>query len=82
MSDSLHGLFLSFKIERRSLVAARLKPAKSTPDTEAVEIRDQMMHNPSDVVEAEVLCAGVGETYVITLAVSIEEPHAPSRTAA
>ena len=41
-----------------------------------------MMHNPSDVVEAEVLCAGVGETYVITLAVSIEEPHAPSRTAA
>ena len=67
-------------IERHSLVAARLKPSKTTPDTEAVRITDQMLHKPFNVVKDDLICAGVGETDATTLAVSIEGPHAPSLT--
>ena len=77
----LHGLELAWfrEVERRSLAAARLKHAKSTPDTEAVEIRDHMLHKPFNVVEtADWTRAGVAEAYAITPVVSIEEPHAPS----
>ena len=77
LSNLLRCLFRSFEIHRRSLVAARLKPAKNTTHTEAVEIRDQMLHTPFNVVEADLICAGVGEIN----ADRIEEPHAPSMTA-
>ena len=37
---SLDFVFWSLDIKRRSVVVAMLKPTKSTPGTEAVEIRD------------------------------------------
>ena len=45
LSDALHCMFWSLGITRRSLVTAMVKPTKTTPDTEAVEIRDHMLHN-------------------------------------
>ena len=40
VSHSLHCVFWSLDIERRSLIAARLKPTKTIPDTQAVKIRN------------------------------------------
>ena len=54
-------------IESRSLVAAMLKPTKTVQGTEAVEIRHQMLHKAFNVGEAELMCAGMGETHAITL---------------
>ena len=42
MSDSLHRAFWSLETKRRSL-AAMLMPTKTTPDTAAVQIRDQQL---------------------------------------
>ena len=53
MSDSLQCVFLTLEIERRSLVAATLKPTKTTRDTEAVEIKDQMLYKPFNAVGAD-----------------------------
>ena len=39
MYDALHCVFWFLEVEKRSLGAARLKPAKTSPDTEALEIR-------------------------------------------
>ena len=68
-------------IEERSLVAAR--PSTTTADTVAVEIRDQWLHKPVSVVEADfkLTRAGVGVAYAITLVVSFLESHALSLTA-
>lgn len=60
LSGSLHRLFRSFEIERRNIVAARLNPATTTSETEAVQIRDQMLHKRFNVVEPDLICAGVG----------------------
>ena len=73
-SDALHCLFWSLEIERRSLVAARLKPAKTTPDTEAVESRDQVLHKPLTVFEMNLTRAGVVETCAITLVAASMSP--------
>lgn len=72
VSESLHCVFWSLEIERRSLVAARLKPTKTTPDTEAVQIRDQVLLKPFNAVEADLIRAGVGEIDAIRLVVSVE----------
>ena len=71
-SESLHCVFWSLEIERRSLVAARLKPTKTTQDTEAVQIRDQVLLKPFNAVEADLIRAGVGEIDAIRLVVSVE----------
>ena len=62
MSDSLHCMFLSLDNERRSLVAAILTPSETSPDTEAVQIRHQMLLKPFNIVEADVIHACVGES--------------------
>ena len=81
MPDSLHCVFCSREIDRRSLVAATLKPTKTTPDTEAVEIRDQMLHKPFNAVDANLIRASIGESCAIILMVSVKDPHAPTMAA-
>ena len=71
ISNSLHILVPQYREAQ-----PRCCHAEATPDTEAIEIRDQMLHTPFNVREADLRCAGVGETYVITLVVSIEDPRA------
>ena len=77
MPDSRHGVCWSLEIERRSLVAAMMKPTKPR-ETVVVQIRDQKLLRYIDVVEAEYIRAGVGERYTITLAASVERFHAPT----
>ena len=55
ISDSLNFVFLSLDIERRSLVAAMLKPSNTSPDTEAVQIRYQLLLKPFNLVEADMI---------------------------
>ena len=84
LPEALHCLSWSLEIERRSLVAARPKPANTTKTHRRSRsgIRCCKDQKPFNVVEAALTHAGVGETYAITLVVSIEEPGAPSLTAA
>ena len=60
MSDSLNCVFLSLDIERRRFVAAVLKPTKTSPDTEAVQIRHHMLLNPLNVVEVDMRACNNG----------------------
>ena len=60
VSASLQSVFWSVEIKMRSPFAARLKATATTLGTEAVEIRDQMLHEPFNQVEADVR-AGMGE---------------------
>ena len=55
MSASPNCVFLLLDIERRSVVAAMLKPTKPSPDTEAVQIRHQILLKPFNVVDANMI---------------------------
>lgn len=55
---------------------------KNTPDTEAVDIKDQMLHKRFSAFEANLKTASVGEIDAITLVVSIEDPRAPTFSSA